>query len=55
MGGGGARSQLSHNLFESMYSHVYGVKWSSWIVPFETDYLRDGGTSSQISPFFKII
>ena len=25
-----------------MYSHVYGVKWSPWSVPFEIDYLREG-------------
>ena len=40
-----------------MYSHVYGVKWSPWSVPFEIDYLREGGASSQISlipDFFRI-
>ena len=42
--GGGARSQLFllPYLFESMYSHVYGVKWSPWSVPFEINYLREG-------------
>ena len=35
--------------FESMCSHVYGVKWSPWNVPFEINYLREGGASSQIS------
>ena len=40
--------------FESMYSHVYGVKWSPWSVPFEINYLRDGDTSSQISLIFRI-
>ena len=28
--------------FESMYSHVYGVKWSPWSVNFEINYLREG-------------
>ena len=29
-------------LFESMYSHVYGAKWSPWSVPFKINYLREG-------------
>ena len=44
---GGGRSEVSvipytFFRFESMYSHVYGVKWSPWSVPFEIDYLREG-------------
>ena len=31
--------------FESMYSHVYYLKWSPWSVPFEINYLREGGAS----------
>ena len=28
--------------FENVYSHIFGVKWSSWRVPFEIDDLREG-------------
>ena len=45
----GVSYPLSVNFFESMYSHVYGVKWSPWSVNFEINYLREGGASSQIS------
>ena len=49
-GGGGHKGEgvrgLSYPLsliyFENMYSHVYGVEWSPWSVPFEIDYLREG-------------
>ena len=40
-----------------MYSHVYGVKWSPWSVPFEIDYLREGGCEFSKLPyplFFRI-
>ena len=45
---------LSLIFFESMYSLVYGVKWSPWSIPFEINYLREGGASSQITliPYF---
>ena len=53
----GSSYPLSRIYFESMYSHVYGVKWSPWSVLFEIDYLREGGASYQISLipcFFRI-
>ena len=38
----GVSYPLSLNFFfESMYSHVYGVKWSPWSVTFEINYLRE--------------
>ena len=53
MGGGGVRSQsfLILNFFESMCSHVYGVKWSLWSVPFEIDYLRERGCEFSNIPY----
>ncbi len=39
---------LSLIFFESMYSHVYDVKGLPWGVPFQMDYLREGGASFQI-------
>ena len=38
----GVSYPLSVNFFESMYSHVYSVKWSPWSVNFEINYLREG-------------
>ena len=45
--GGGARSQLSliPYFFESMYSHVYGIKWSNG---------HHGVSLSKLTIFFRI-
>ena len=52
--GGGAWSHLSliPYFFESMYRHVYNVKWSPRSVPFEIDYLiREGAVKVLKYPF----
>ena len=47
----GVNYPLAVNFFESMYSHVYGVKWSPWSVNFEINYFREGGCEISNTPY----